>query len=318
MSSRLILLALFGALVLLATNRSMEASRSAPLAAPSQGGSLPSSWIHGSDCSTEPEFQVHAYNEDLYIIRQGKCATFEAPFLYLIFGEDTVMLMDTGAVQQTGIYSAVKSVIDDWLLLKGKPSIPLIVSHTHGHFDHVAGDAEFTGKPGVQQVVGLTHADMLQFWSFTNYPVDTPTIDLGNRVIDVLGTPGHHPNSVTLYDRNTELLLTGDIVYPGHLFIFAENQFVDFADSIQRLYKFSLANPIEWVLGCHVETSNSPFRPYAYGTPVHPNEHPLEFKPEILSRVWAAVRELRRDPKSTIYEDFVIHLVYQDGIFWNG
>jgi hydroxyacylglutathione hydrolase len=63
-----------------------------------QNGSLPSSWITGSpDCATVPDWQVHAYNDDFYILRESGCTNYEKPFLYLIFGEDKVLLEDTGA-----------------------------------------------------------------------------------------------------------------------------------------------------------------------------------------------------------------------------
>ena len=42
-------------------------------------------------------FAVHEYNDDFYIIRESGCVHYEKPFLYLIFGEDKAMLMDTGA-----------------------------------------------------------------------------------------------------------------------------------------------------------------------------------------------------------------------------
>ena len=36
--------------------------------------------------NTDPEVQVHAYNATTYIIRQNKCRTFEAPFIYVLIG----------------------------------------------------------------------------------------------------------------------------------------------------------------------------------------------------------------------------------------
>jgi len=62
-------------------------------------GSLDVQWIHGSsDCATndDPPLQVHAFDEDTYILRQNKCHNFEAPFLYLLFGTEKALLLDTG------------------------------------------------------------------------------------------------------------------------------------------------------------------------------------------------------------------------------
>lgn len=52
-------------------------------------GSLQVSWIHGSaSCAQDldPEVQVHTYNATTHIIRQNKCRTFEAPFIYVLLG----------------------------------------------------------------------------------------------------------------------------------------------------------------------------------------------------------------------------------------
>jgi hypothetical protein len=43
-------------------------------------GSFPRRWIDGTDCQSEPDFQVHEYDADAYIIRQSMRATYEAPF----------------------------------------------------------------------------------------------------------------------------------------------------------------------------------------------------------------------------------------------
>src|SRR5439155_19266173 len=49
-------------------------------------GRLPTQWITGGpDCTTLPEWQGHAYNPDLYILRESGCTNYEKPFLYLFF-----------------------------------------------------------------------------------------------------------------------------------------------------------------------------------------------------------------------------------------
>ena len=41
-------------------------------------------WIHGA--KDDPPLQVHGHAEHTYVLRQSKRVTFEAPFLYLLFG----------------------------------------------------------------------------------------------------------------------------------------------------------------------------------------------------------------------------------------
>jgi hydroxyacylglutathione hydrolase len=55
-------------------------------------------WIHGSpDCATNDDepLQVHAFDDETYILRENKCVNFEGPFLYLLFGTEKALLLDT-------------------------------------------------------------------------------------------------------------------------------------------------------------------------------------------------------------------------------
>ncbi len=289
---------------------------------PPQPGVLPDLWISGLDCDADTAIQIHKYNDDLYILRQSKCDTFEAPFMYLFFGEDAALLMDTGSAPLSPVAEAVERVMKqrarDLGGLTRDGLMPLIVAHTHSHGDHFQGDAQFADKPYVRTVVGLGQAQVEQFWGFQDYPNDIVTFELGNRTIDVIATPGHQAQSVTLYDHNTQILFTGDIVYPGHLFVFSPAEWFDFKDSIDRLVQFAIDHPIEHVLGCHIEMSPEPGGSYAWGTPVHPTEHLLQFDASILLDIQDAANLMGDDPECTIFDEFVIHPVYKCGITWNG
>lgn len=285
---------------------------------PPEPGTFPTTWIHGADCSSDPQIQVHAYNDNLYILRQSKCDTYEAPFLFLLFGDEKALLMDTGAYDLSPVWETVDRVVRAWLRKNNMTSIELIVAHTHGHGDHIASDWQFPGKPFVSTVVALDLPSVTQFWGFTNFPYDQPSIDLGNRVIDVLGSPGHEPTSVTLYDRRTQLLLTGDIVYPGHLFVFFSQDWPVFKDSVRRLAEFAALHPVEWVVGCHIEMGAAPFSSFKYGTVHHPNEHSLELRPDVLLDIYKAAAAMGNQPQCQIFDEFVIHPVNLCGIFWNG
>jgi hydroxyacylglutathione hydrolase len=285
--------------------------------APELSGTWPDEWIHGADCDNDPVVQVHRYNDDTFILRQSKCETYEAPFMYLLFGDEWVLLMDTGANPNTPLEPIVGGVIQQWLADNGRADINVLVAHTHGHFDHVQADPQFEAAPYVQRVVSANFVEAMAFWKFNDYPNDQPTIDLGGRVVDVLGTPGHHGASVTLYDRKTQILFTGDIVYPGHLFIFAASQVPVFIESIQRLVDFAANHPVKWVVGCHVESADTPFSPYGYTTEFQPDEAPLQFHPSILVDVLAAALS-QPAPACEIFERIVIHPVYLCGILWNG
>ena len=51
--------------------------------------SLDVRWIHGAPKrapNADPHIQVHAYDDHTYVLRQSKATSFEAPFMYLFFG----------------------------------------------------------------------------------------------------------------------------------------------------------------------------------------------------------------------------------------
>src|SRR5882757_9030162 len=65
---------------------------------PFETGSLPATWITGGpNCLEVPDWQIHEYNANLYILRESGCTNYEKPFLYLFFGSERALLIDTGA-----------------------------------------------------------------------------------------------------------------------------------------------------------------------------------------------------------------------------
>ena len=55
-------------------------------------------WIHGApDCalSTDPLIQVHAFDDDSFILRLSKCYSFEGNLIYLLFGDNRAAVFDT-------------------------------------------------------------------------------------------------------------------------------------------------------------------------------------------------------------------------------
>jgi glyoxylase-like metal-dependent hydrolase (beta-lactamase superfamily II) len=58
------------------------------------------------------------------------------------------------------------------------------------------------------------------YFGFAGEPDSVAEVDLGGRVLDCLATPGHHQAAVTYYDRYSGILLTGDTVHPGRLYVF--------------------------------------------------------------------------------------------------
>lgn len=256
-------------------------------------GTLPASWITGGpNCIEIPDFQVHEYNPDLFILRESGCLNYEKPFIYLFFGKEKALMFDSGA-GVTEIAKVVDRVISSWLKRNQRESIPLIVAHSHAHGDHTSGDAQLRERANTT-VVGTSVESVQKFFGFKNWPEDRVEFDLGDRVIDVLAIPGHENASIALYDRQTAVLLTGDTVYPGRLYV---RDGPVFAASIQRLIGFTRDKPVTHVLGCHIEQTATPFVDYPIRTVYQPDEHPLQMSRGVLLEIDEAMRtmgDLRR------------------------
>jgi glyoxylase-like metal-dependent hydrolase (beta-lactamase superfamily II) len=266
-------------------------------------GSFPEMWIDGGACGLEPDIQVHQYDADTYILRQSLCTNFEGPFMYLLFGQDRVLMQDTGATSSLPIAGTVSGIIDEWLERNGRASIELVVTHSHGHGDHYQGDGQFSGQPDTQ-VVGLGVSSVASFFGIDGWPEQIVAYDLGGgRVVDVIPIPGHQSAHVALYDRDTGLLLTGDSLYPGRLYI---SSFPQYMTSIQRLVDFTSDKPVCHVLGTHIEMTNTPGVDFPFGSTHHPDEHPLQLGREHLVELLDALVEMQDDPHVEEHDDFII------------
>jgi glyoxylase-like metal-dependent hydrolase (beta-lactamase superfamily II) len=266
-------------------------------------GTLPRTWITGGPkCMEVPDWQVHEYNPDFYILRESGCTHFEKPFLYLLFGTDKALLEDTGSGNGDAA-RVVSTVIGKWLRRNHRESIPLVVAHSHSHDDHRAGDAGFASLAGTS-MVPLTVEGTQQFFGIKKWPVDAGAIDLGGRVIDVIPIPGHDKLGVALYDRQTGILLTGDSLYPGRLYI---PDFAAFKSSTERLVAFTNGKLITHILGCHIEQSRTPYVDYPIGSMYQPDEHPLELARAHLLELNDFLRGMQSSPTRMALRDFTIY-----------
>jgi hydroxyacylglutathione hydrolase len=273
--------------------------------APPVAGSLDVRWIHGSKTADEPPIQVHAYDEHTYILRQSKAVTYEAPFLYLMFGNDRAILFDTGATAdpaRSPLRETIDRLIDGWLAEHPRKAYELVVAHSHAHGDHIAGDGQFADRPHTT-VVGTDIDAVTAFFGFTDWPAQVVTVDLGGRLLEVTGIPGHHQTAIAVFDPWTGFLLTGDTVIPGRLYGLDMPTFVT---SMDRLVDFAGARPVRHVMGCHIEMSTTPGRDYPIGARHQPDEVPLQMTMAQLVAVREATHAAAAKPGVHVSDDFVV------------
>lgn len=264
-------------------------------------GVLPEHWIDGTDCASEPQLQIHAYDDRTTILRQSLCTSFEAPFMYLLFGSERALLLDTGD-GGIPIADVVRAEVDTWAAAHGLAKLELVVANTHGHGDHIAGNEQFVGLADTQ-LVGVGPAAVAAFFGITDWPTQSVTFDLGGRVLDIVPIPGHEPAHIAVFDRDSGLLLTGDTLYPGRLYV---ADFPAYVASIGRLADHVAGQEVCHVLGAHIEMTTTPGDDFEFMQAAHPDEHALELDLDHLLELRAAV-EAMTEPTLEVHDDFIVY-----------
>jgi glyoxylase-like metal-dependent hydrolase (beta-lactamase superfamily II) len=192
---------------------------------------------------------------------------FEETISYLIVGNQRVLLFDTGM----GI-SDIRKVTAELTRL------PIVVLNSHTHNDHVGGNWQFETVYGMDTDFTRRNAQgsredaqaelapgsicgelpkgfgresyATRPWRIAAYVHDGERIDLGGRTLEVIATPGHTPDSISLLERANGLLFTGDTYYPAPIWLYRpETDLAAYDSSIRRLA--ALARQVRTVLGQH-------------------------------------------------------------------
>ena len=200
-------------------------------------------------------FQVYKILPDIYVFYEPY--QYEEAISTLILGEDKTILIDTGC-GIGNIRKAVEEITDT----------PVMVLNTHAHNDHIAQNYLFDeismldhpwshkaqqGLP-MSEMAHLIADGMLwkplpENFDPDNYVVpgfnvtkwlkDGEVIDLGNRTLEVMHTPGHTPDSVCLLDREDRLFFTGDMFYTGAIYTYLNGgDLPTFIDSYMRMLDY--------------------------------------------------------------------------------
>ena len=269
-------------------------------------GVLPSHWATGGPkCMEIPEWQIHEYNPNLFILRQSGCTDTEMPFLYLFFGKERGLLWDTGS-RNGNLVPALQHVVHDWLIRNHREVIPIIVTHSHSHGDHVFGDTAIQQlKDPAMPIVFVppTVESAKTFFQIASWPEKLGEVDLGDRKLTIVPIPGHDVASIALYDRKTGILLSGDSLYPGRLYV---RDFGAFEASTLRLTDFLRGKPVSYVLGNHIEETNTPYLDSPIGSIYHPQEHVLELTFGALLELEDALKSMQDKPRRMAMRDFTI------------
>jgi glyoxylase-like metal-dependent hydrolase (beta-lactamase superfamily II) len=211
-------------------------------------------------------FEVQKRADGVSLIHEPWVRPYYRCNLWHIQGRDRDVLVDTGS----GVVSLREQL--PWLTDR-----PLLAVASHTHFDHIAGHHEFAERlvhPAEADILASpTRASTLadayvgddMFEAHPDCPLcyaeyqvkaapatrlidEGDVLDLGDRTLEVLHTPGHSPGGISLWEAKTQTLFSGDIIYDGPLIEDAyHSNLHDYAASLERLRKL----PVRTVHGGH-------------------------------------------------------------------
>ena len=264
-------------------------------------GNLRFTWIHGSisaKANTDVRIQVHRYNEHTYILRQNPAIHWEAPFMYLLMGNERAVLLDTGATEEEEFFplrETVDKVLRRWANAQNVEIPELLVMPLGSDQSQTAALAQFANKP-YTTVIAPGSGERASL-------VTQQQLDLGGRVLSVIPTPGLDASSITLYDPWSDLLLTGNAFYPGRLVI---RDFQAYRNSLNSLVQLMYEESVSYVFGGRIEMTNRPGLDHRLRSNYRPGEHSLQLEPQLLETALQAVNLINGETDIRILDDFIL------------
>jgi glyoxylase-like metal-dependent hydrolase (beta-lactamase superfamily II) len=214
---------------------------------------------------SDPWFQVYEVAPAVFAIYEPHQA--EETIGYLIAGDKRALLFDTGM-----------GIGDLRAFVSELTRLPVVVLNSHTHDDHVGNNWQFDTVYGMDtdftrqnargsredaqaeitpdQICGPLPKGFdpkmyaTRSWTIAKFMHDGDRINLGGRSLQIIATPGHTPDSISLFDSVNGLLFTGDTYYPGTIWLYRpETDLAAYSTSVRKLA--ALAPQLKMVLGAH-------------------------------------------------------------------
>jgi hydroxyacylglutathione hydrolase len=198
-------------------------------------------WLDDWFCHREIVSGIHAI---------GEVRFHQVNWNYLIIGQTRALMFDSG----TGVRD-IRPIIQRFT------SLPVTCLPSHLHFDHVGNlhlfdDVAIADLPlirkfeqgGVLQHPGDRFIGEKEGMSWKPARVSHwwppgHRIDLGGRSLEIVHTPGHAPEHISLWERETSTFLAADFVYHGALYAQIAGADLDvYRDTAERLLQLLPGN----------------------------------------------------------------------------
>ena len=141
----------------------------------------------------------------------------------LLTGTEKALLIDSG-MNTPNVKQIAESIT----------KLPVMLLNTHADRDHISGNGSFD--------YCYMHPDEEDIYRAHGgggsiLPVkDNDIIDLGNRPLKIIFIPGHTPGSIAVLDINSRVLISGDSVQDGNIFMYkAHRNMYLYVESLKKL-----------------------------------------------------------------------------------
>ena len=145
---------------------------------------------------------------------------------FLLTGTEKALLIDSG-----------RNTPNAKEIAESITKLPIAILNTHADPDHISGNGGFD--------TFYMHPDEEDLYRANDgsgiiLPVkDNDIIDLGNRPLKIISIPGHTPGSIAILDINSRVLIAGDSVQDGHIFMFKEHRNMSlYVESLNKLSQY--------------------------------------------------------------------------------
>ncbi len=198
-------------------------------------------------------YEVIKINENTWRIEDNATVRF-----FLLTGTKEALLIDSG-MQVSNAKEIAQELTD----------LPIKLLITHADRDHVGSNAEF--DTFLMNPAEASNYYNTQKMAGEFIPVeDGDVLDLGERPLEIISLPGHTPGSIAVLDVNHRVLISGDPIQDGMIFMFGVQREI-------HAYLKSLKK---------IEACKERF------DEIYPSHGSIPVKPELISQLYNAVLDM--------------------------
>ena len=146
---------------------------------------------------------------------------------FLLTGSERALLIDSGML--------VKNAKE---IAESLTDLPLSLLNTHADPDHINGNDAF----------GEFYMSLSEASNYYNcmhgtgriIPIeDGDELDLGGRLLRIISLPGHTPGSIAVLDVSNRVLISGDPIQDGNIFMFGvQRELHAYIQSLEKIKKY--------------------------------------------------------------------------------